>query len=405
MNVGFALVLLWSLPITNVLAELPQPQKLTLLTLNTQYVLTWDWDQTTTGNAVTFTAEYMAKYKMKMKKRNWSRVCERTTHTRCDLTGSDLHYLGMYVLRVRASADGVNSHWVYKDFCPDIDASLGPPSRVELAPVKNLLDVTISDPLTSTQGSMKEHVPFLDYRILYWSRSDDPQGLKPKVVDSSSNLVTLPELEAWTWYCVMIQSRYDYYNKTSSYTEPQCRQTEGDTPYWQIFLYFLVSMMLCFLLVLLPSYAFFRFYRVLKNTFYPSIQLPAHIQEYLCDSSPGSDMPRLLTADSEAELCCDKLTICPEVLLLEIHVAPPLTAPPSELEQDSGRHIRQDSGDSGIYSTEGGSAQQGRSGGEPIRRDQEVDSWQTLEQVKIEAMGRESADERDLDEGVVDVCV
>uniref|UniRef100_A0A673YZJ7 Interleukin 10 receptor, beta n=1 Tax=Salmo trutta TaxID=8032 RepID=A0A673YZJ7_SALTR len=163
-----------------VLAELPQPQNLTLLTLNTQYVLTWDWDQTTTGNAVTFTVEYMAKYKMKMKKKNWSRVCERTTHTRCDLTDSDLHYLGMYVLRVRASADGVNSHWVCIDFCPDMDASLGPPSRVELAPVGNLLDVTISDPLTSTQGSMKEHVLFLYYRILYWedtvAPSDDTPG-------------------------------------------------------------------------------------------------------------------------------------------------------------------------------------------------------------------------------------
>nr|CBL94871.1 cytokine receptor family member b5 like precursor [Oncorhynchus mykiss] len=171
MKVGFALVLLWSLPITNVLAELPQPQNLTLLTLNTQYVLTWDWDQTTTGNSVSFTVEYMAKYKMKMKKKNWSRVCERTTRTRCDLTGSDLHYLGMYVLRVRASADGVNSGWVNKDFCPDIDASLGPPSRVELAPVGNLLDVTISDPLTSTQHSMKEHVLFLYYRILKTHRT------------------------------------------------------------------------------------------------------------------------------------------------------------------------------------------------------------------------------------------
>lgn len=38
-------------------------------------------------------------------------------------------------------------------------------------------------------------------------------------------------------------------------------------------------MVVCFLLVLLPSYTFFRFYRVFKNTFYPSIQLPAHIQE------------------------------------------------------------------------------------------------------------------------------
>uniref|UniRef100_A0A4W5LEL5 Interferon/interleukin receptor domain-containing protein n=1 Tax=Hucho hucho TaxID=62062 RepID=A0A4W5LEL5_9TELE len=104
------------------------------------------------------------------------------------------------------------------------------------------------------------------------------QGLKPNVVDSSNNLVTLPELEAWTWYCVMVQSRYDYYNKTSGYTAPQCMQTEGDTLFWQKFLYFLVSLVVCFLLVLL-SYTFFRFYRVIKHTVYPTIQLPAYIQE------------------------------------------------------------------------------------------------------------------------------
>uniref|UniRef100_A0A8C7M964 Interferon alpha/beta receptor 1a n=1 Tax=Oncorhynchus kisutch TaxID=8019 RepID=A0A8C7M964_ONCKI len=102
---------------------LPVPQNLTLLTLNTEYLLTWDWDrdQMTTGNTVTFTAEYMGKYKMQRKKKNWSRVCERTIHTHCNFTGSDLHYLGMYVLRVRASADGLNSDWVLKDFCPDKD--------------------------------------------------------------------------------------------------------------------------------------------------------------------------------------------------------------------------------------------------------------------------------------------
>uniref|UniRef100_A0A4W5KAU7 Fibronectin type-III domain-containing protein n=1 Tax=Hucho hucho TaxID=62062 RepID=A0A4W5KAU7_9TELE len=247
-------------------------------------------------------------------------------------------------------------------------ALLGPPSRVELAPVGNLLNVAISDPLTSTQGSMKEQVPFLYYRILYWSRSDDPQGLKPKVLDSSNNLVTLPELRAWTWYCVMIQSRYDYYNKTSSYTEPQCMQTEGDTPYWQIFLYFLVSLVVCFLLVLLPSYAFFRFYRVLKHLLplYPAHN--SNIQVY----RPSS---RLVGA-----------SVCLRVVGIKY-----TSLLPSQPE-------------TGIYSTEGCSAQQGCSGGEPIRKDQEVDCWQTLAQVKME-MGRESADERDLDEWDVDVCV
>uniref|UniRef100_A0A8C8HZT4 Fibronectin type-III domain-containing protein n=1 Tax=Oncorhynchus tshawytscha TaxID=74940 RepID=A0A8C8HZT4_ONCTS len=298
------------------LAELPQPQNLTLLTLNTQYVLTWDWDQTTTGNSVTFTVEYIA-------------------HS--------------------GQPQFTHSH-----------TSLGPPSRVELAPVGNLLDVTISDPLTSTQHSMKEHVLFLYYRILYWSRSDDPQ---PKVLDSSNNLVTLPELEAWTWYCVMIQSRYDYYNKTSSYTEPQCMQTEGDTPYGQIFLYFLVSMMVCFLLVLLPSYTLFRFYRVLKNTFYPSIQLPVHIQEVGLTNAYSTVNSITVISRCTVHPLGWWVCLC--------------------LEQDSDRHICQDSRDSGICSTEGGSTQQGCSCGEPIRTDQEVDSWQTLAQAKMEEMGRD----------------
>ena len=72
----------------------------------------------------------------------------------------------------------------------------------------------------------------------------DVQGLKPKVLDSSNNLVTLPELEAWTWYCVMIQSRYDYYNKTSSYTEPQCMQTEGRNEHFTLKAWRFVSKLL-----------------------------------------------------------------------------------------------------------------------------------------------------------------
>ncbi|XP_010904274.2 interferon alpha/beta receptor 1b isoform X1 [Esox lucius] len=383
---------------TNVLGEVPVPQNVTLSSMNTQYILIWDWDQNNTGSPATFTAEYIAKFKLARKKSPpWVSVCNGTTATFCDFTGSDLLYLGMYVFRVQASVDGLASEWVQKDFCPHKDAVLGPPSRVELAPAGNLLDVCISPPLTSTQGSMSDLLA-LYYRIEYWSQWDDPQGLKREVLNTSSTLVTLPGLDAWSWYCVTVQARYDYYNKASRYIAPMCMQTEGDTPHWQIFLYFLIALVVCFLLVLLLCYTGFRCYKVLKNTFYPSNQLPYHIQEYLSDS-PSSDLPCLLTPDSE--LCCDRLSVCPEVVLLEVHVPPPVT----ESEQDGGRHIRQGSGDSGMYSTEGGSAQQhccSSAGSEPIGRDQEVDSWQMAEKVQMEEIGKTPVDGV-VDEGVGDL--
>ncbi|KAM3842216.1 interferon alpha/beta receptor 1b-like [Diretmus argenteus] len=398
-------------------AELAKPQNLTMITMNTQYTLSWAWDrdQSPAGDhAVTFTAQYIAKYKLRRMSHDWTTVCEMTPHTHCDLTAFKLHYMGIYVLRVRANADERHSDWVAKDFCPDKDASIGPPSKVDLAPAGSLLDVSIADPLTSANGSLREYVPRMYYHIVYWERSQDAQDLRTKVVESSANLVTLPDLTPWTWYCVRVQSRYDYDNKSSSFTSPRCRQTEGATPWWQILLYFLASLLICFVGVLLPLYGFFRCYRTVKTIFYPSIQLPSHITEYLYDLSPGSDMPRLLTSDSEPELICDKVSICPEAMVLVIHSPPPseaLPAPPPGLEPDSsGRHSRQGSGgsgDSGVYSTEGGSGlRQPGSGQSSVGA---TDSWQAsshLEQVKMQDIGPEVEGQRLMvDEGVLDMSV
>ncbi|XP_040004470.1 interleukin-10 receptor subunit beta [Xiphias gladius] len=343
--------------------ELAPPQDVIMITMNTNYTLSWDWDQNPAdSHAVTFTTQYVGKYKLKSKRRNpdWSTACEETSHRSCDLTAFELHYLGIYMLRVRANVNGRHSIWVLLEFCPDKDAAVGPPAEVDLAPAGSDLDVFISDPLTSTNSSMKDNLPNMYYHILYWERSADTQELRPQTLSSSTNMVTLPNLKAWTWYCVSIQSRYDFYNKSSSFTSPQCMQTEGDTPWWQILLYFLGSLVICFLVMLLSLYSSFWCYKTLKATLYPSNQLPTHFKEYLCDS-PGSDIPRLLTPDSESELLCDKVTVCAEPVVLEIHHPPPEAMPvlPSGLEPDSsGRHSRQDSsssGDSGVYSTGGSS--------------------------------------------------
>lgn len=61
------------------------------------------------------------KYKLKSsrKKPTWSVACEEKPDRSCDLTEFDLHYLGIYMLRVRANLNGNHSDWVQKEFCPD----------------------------------------------------------------------------------------------------------------------------------------------------------------------------------------------------------------------------------------------------------------------------------------------
>lgn len=348
-------------------AELAPPWDVTMITMNTNYILSWDWDQSTAGSHnVTFTTQYVAKYKLKYKKRsfNWSTSCKESSEKSCDLTACNLHYLGIFMLRVRANLNGRHSAWVQKEFCPDKDAAVGAPTKVNLAPAGSDLDVFISDPLTSTNRSMKEHLPKLYYHILYWERSVDRQTSTTQQVSSSANVVTLPNLKPWTWYCVSVQTRYDFYNKSSSFTSPHCMQTEGAIPWWQIFVYFLGSLVICFLVVLLSLYGSFWCCKTFKRTLYPPNQLPTHFKEYLCDS-PASDIPRLFTPESESEPLCDNVTVCPKPAVLEIHNPPPedFPIPTSGLEPDSsGRHSRQgsssSSGDSGVYSTGGSSSLQ-----------------------------------------------
>ncbi|XP_053184903.1 interleukin-10 receptor subunit beta [Scomber japonicus] len=396
-------------------AELVPPLNVAMVTLNTNYALKWDWDQSAAeGHDATFTTQYVGMYKLKMKNhaKSWITVCENTAHMSCDLTTVGMEYLGMYMIRVRANVNGNHSDWVMIPFGPDKDAALGPPTKVDLATSGSGLDVYITDPLTSTNSSMRDHIDNLSFHILYWERTEDTQALRTLLLPTNTNVVTLPDLKAWTWYCVSVRSHYHFYNKNSSFTSPQCLQTEGPVPWWIIFLSFLGSLVMFFLLVLLSLYVFIRCFKTVKSTFFPSSQLPKHFQEYFCDS-PGSDIPRLLTPDSEGELLCHKVSICPEPVFLEIHDPPPeaLLEPASGLEPDSsGRHSRQGSsgsGDSGVYSTEGGSGQrhpnsaQSSSGAE--------DSWQgpiKPNQVKMLDMAPDLKSQRPIgDELIVDVCV
>nr|UOI84940.1 cytokine receptor family member b5-1 [Ictalurus punctatus] len=364
-----------------VCAVLPVPQNVIIQTCNMNYVLKWDWDPNQApddANNVTFTAQYLPMFKMSKPKRkqDWKSVCESTPEHVCDFSSAKLHYLGMWLLRLRAQSGQNFSSWVKIEFCPDRDAVIGPPSAVNVTPVNGFLQVAISDPLTITNGSMKEWLPNMYYFIQYWKRSSPTQ---PTNLTSANNLVILPELKSWTWYCVRVQSVDDYYKKASVFSPTYCIQTDGQTPYWQIVVYFLLSLGLSFLVLLVLSMCIFRVVKVVKNTFYPLVPLPQHIQEYLDFGS--SDVPRLLSA--EPEICCDRLNLLTPVteVILEVHL------PPEISQQMDRTHSRHSSCDSGVYSTEG-------SGPRPSE----------LGEVTVEKLGRKMQIE-ELDEGVQDVCV
>lgn len=77
-------------------------------------------------------------------------------------------------------------------------AALGPPSNVTLAPAGSDLDVVVTDPLTSNNTSMREHVPNLYYHVQYWERQADGQ------VGSSSHFSVAFSPRACVCACVFI---------------------------------------------------------------------------------------------------------------------------------------------------------------------------------------------------------
>ncbi|XP_039506278.1 interleukin-10 receptor subunit beta isoform X1 [Pimephales promelas] len=317
-------------------------QNVSVVSLNTQYVLRWAWadDPHTINGTPTFTAQYLsAVYSRRAPhKQVWRTVCADVQERRCDFTDAGLSYWGIYLLRVRVNT-APPSDWTSITFCPDKDADLGPPSSVKLTSGEGDLEIAIDDPLTSNNESMRTLVQDMQYVIQYWRR---PEGYQTaEVLKTQNNVVTLSALDRWTWYCVRVQSRYDFYNKRSVFSNTHCARTEGLTPYWQICLYFLLSLVLSFLLGLLLWFSFYGV-KFVKSIFYPNVQLPPHIQElWLSDS----ETPHLLPPPRSSSVW-DQLDVSAETDTI------PDRQMSSAEDQDSGVPSRHGSGDSGFSSTE-----------------------------------------------------
>lgn len=327
------------------LADWTRPQNLCVLSLNTQYVLHWDWaddQQSAINGTLTFTAQYLsAVYSRKPPhKQKWRTLCADVLERRCDFTDAGLSYWGMYLLRVRANTAQQFSNWTNITFCPDKEAVLGPPSSVKLTSAKGDLEIVIADPLSCNNESMKTLVDMY-YLIQYWKRPEGYQ--KAEVLKTQNNVVTLSELDQWSGYCVRVQSRYDFYNKTSVFSDTHCTRTEGLTTHWQKFLYFLLSLGLCFLLALLVWVSFYKVFKSLKSIFYPNVQLPPNIQElWLSDSETPHLLPSL-----RSDSVWDQL----DMISAETDTVPDIQISIPE-DQDTSVPSRHGSGDSGFNSTE-----------------------------------------------------
>uniref|UniRef100_A0A671LZG4 Interleukin 10 receptor, beta n=1 Tax=Sinocyclocheilus anshuiensis TaxID=1608454 RepID=A0A671LZG4_9TELE len=154
--------------------DLRRPENVSVDSLNTRYVLRWDWPHETLSCG-DFAHNFL-KHAYIIKMKYWTSVCVNVLEHRCDFTGAELHYNDLYLLRVWANTSQQSSGWVQIRFCPDKHAALGPPSSLKLSSIKGDLEIIITDPLSSTNQSMKTLLnDRLSYLIQYWRRSEEPQ--------------------------------------------------------------------------------------------------------------------------------------------------------------------------------------------------------------------------------------
>ncbi|KAK6485638.1 interferon alpha/beta receptor 1a-like isoform X1 [Huso huso] len=349
-----------------VTGELPFPQNIRVKAVNTQYILEWDWDPQQYDESVRFTAEYIYEYKRHSKEYSFNRVCYRIPQTQCDFTYQDIDYFGGQYLRLRAESKNITSKWKELKFCPEEHSALGPPSKVDVESRNGLLKVNITDPLTHKNESMQTLIK-ISFLIVYWKNTSTAEKLT-LAINISETLLT--GLEPWTLYCLRVQAFNIQFRKRSQFSEPVCRLTtckdDGLTPVWMALLIFFSSVGL----LLSCSYGVYVIYKVIKYSCFP--QLPDSMQLY----EYNLQYTELLLKEVERELCCEMVN----VELIE-------PSPPIEPASASVKHDRQNSADSGVYSSEeaSGGAQATESPPEAT-----AENWILAGQLLQEALEKET---------------
>ncbi|KAJ8379146.1 hypothetical protein AAFF_G00230580 [Aldrovandia affinis] len=201
---------------------LHSPYNVTMEAVNTRFILKWDWDRTQANYTMTFTAEYVLSH-LEDRRLSYRRVCYRTAERWCDFSFQNLSFSSTYLVSVRAEGRQETSRWSVLPFCPEEEASLGPPSGVEVHCGEATLTVIVAEPLTVYNVPMSSVLP-LSYRVQYWERHA-PQRNRTQELKGTQGTVTV--LQPGAEYCLRICAFNLNYDKISSYTGQQCVQTSG----------------------------------------------------------------------------------------------------------------------------------------------------------------------------------
>eukprot|EP00062_Callorhinchus_milii_P020077 gi/632975334/ref/XP_007904171.1/ PREDICTED: interferon alpha/beta receptor 1-like [Callorhinchus milii] len=296
------LLLLWVCAaaelILTVLGTLEPPINAKIHALNFKYLLKWEYGQRSNeGNcSVTFTVQSRSKT-VNM----WSNVpnCENICLAECDWTPLNIYFFVTYFLRVQAHQGNQTSPWLNtKAFATYKHIQIGPPG-VKLKSKHSSLIVNITAPQTTNESFFRFNCN--EYKISYWKFM---QQENKKSIISTSSLVSIPNLKLWTVYCLEVQGFCPLLNITYHSSSVTCEKIVGLIPLWVTFITFIISLVVVFVVVTGTFLCVYWTYRGVKHIFFPSYNLPEHIQEYF--SELAQNVPILVPGSEEgAEECCD----------------------------------------------------------------------------------------------------
>lgn len=261
-----------------VFGKLPSPQNVKMHSINFKNILQWSPVIYHKGR-VHYSVEYQSYYDNQYKQEPLEKGCTNISSTKCDLS-NELTIMVGYFLRVRAEYKDEASEWSNAtEFEPFYDTEIGPPLAVIVKPRLDMFDINISEPVNENDNkSMREYFPELGYQVSYW---EDVQEKKVKSTYIQQKMTTLANLKPWTTYCLKVKPLLD--NMITHPSSVICETTKdnGRIAEWKIFLLFLASFFIVFLVITGIFYVSLHGYRTIRYIFFPSFNLPEHIKEYL----------------------------------------------------------------------------------------------------------------------------
>ncbi|XP_035249648.1 interleukin-10 receptor subunit beta-like isoform X1 [Anguilla anguilla] len=262
------------LSVSVVLANLPVPKNVRVISINMGVILEWDRPNTSLGN-LTYTAEYRSSDDA-----GFSTVCRNQTERRCDFT-QGIHPFGIYVFQVRAERRGETSRWAKtKEFLPDQETVIGGPT-VRLVSREGNLEMDIQDPVMKVKDLI-EIYSTVGYNIRYWKEGEEDKATVMN--DRQQNSLVLIQLEALSRYCVQVQVFIGEFEKTGEFSQATCETTttDGRVQAWLIALILVVSFVVVSVALPLLFLVVWYFYKGLK-ILYPTATLPDHLKRYLME--------------------------------------------------------------------------------------------------------------------------